>query len=149
MRVQRLTVDLTGYPDLVVIYLGLRVNRMRGLRRVRELGPQIGRSAAEWPDGLLNHEMLLYSAFPLAHRHAPVLARPRFSRSLDPLRPPSKLVAGLPPRHRRDRFLARDLPDARRHGSHLRRYAAPTWPGILRARDAGGRRAIQRPRPRW
>lgn len=65
MRVERRTVDLQGYPDLVVIYLGMRVNRLRGLRRLRELGPQIGRSAAQRPDGLLRHEMLFYSAFPL------------------------------------------------------------------------------------
>jgi hypothetical protein len=28
----RQTVDLSGFPDLVVIYLGMRVNRPRGLR---------------------------------------------------------------------------------------------------------------------
>ena len=31
-RVERRTVDLSGYPDLVVIYLGMRVNRLMGLK---------------------------------------------------------------------------------------------------------------------
>lgn len=29
MKVNRQTVDLSGYPDLVVIYLGMRVNTNR------------------------------------------------------------------------------------------------------------------------
>jgi hypothetical protein len=35
--VPRHTVDLSAYPDLVVIYLGLRVNTLRGLKTI--LGP--------------------------------------------------------------------------------------------------------------
>ena len=31
-RVHRETVDLSSYPDLVVVYLGMRVNRLYGLR---------------------------------------------------------------------------------------------------------------------
>jgi len=31
-HVERLTVDLAGYPDLVVIYLGMRVNRIAGIK---------------------------------------------------------------------------------------------------------------------
>jgi len=31
VKVNRITVDLTGYPNLVVIYLGMRVNSLRGL----------------------------------------------------------------------------------------------------------------------
>jgi hypothetical protein len=30
-RVDRRTVDLSAYPDLVVIYLGMRVNQVKGL----------------------------------------------------------------------------------------------------------------------
>ncbi|MBF6248491.1 DUF4188 domain-containing protein, partial [Nocardia elegans] len=33
MRVDRTTVDLAAYPDLVVILLGMRVRRPRGLLR--------------------------------------------------------------------------------------------------------------------
>ena len=61
--VERCTVDLSAYPDLVVIYLGMRVNRLRGLRRLLSLGPQIDRSAVAKPDGL--HENLIFSLFPL------------------------------------------------------------------------------------
>jgi len=55
-RVNRQTVDLSQYPDLVVIYLGMRVNRAYGLRRMLGLGPQIGKSVKDAPDGLLLHE---------------------------------------------------------------------------------------------
>lgn len=63
--VKRLTIDLSAYPDLVVIYLGMRVNRMFGLKRLLGLGPQIGASAAAQPDGLLLHEPIIYSIFPM------------------------------------------------------------------------------------
>jgi len=64
-RVSRRTVDLFSYPDLVVIYLGMRVNRLAGLRRLFALGPQIQQSVAEKPDGLLLHENMLFSLFPV------------------------------------------------------------------------------------
>ncbi|HEY7295713.1 MAG TPA: DUF4188 domain-containing protein, partial [Dehalococcoidia bacterium] len=60
-RVERRTVDLTLYPDLVVIYLGMRVNRWVGIKRVLGLGPQIQKSVAALPDGLLRHENLFFS----------------------------------------------------------------------------------------
>lgn len=63
-RVQRQTVDLSAYPDLVVIYLGMRVNSPGGLRRLLKLGPQIQKSVAASPDGLLRHENLLFSLTP-------------------------------------------------------------------------------------
>src|SRR4051812_36891916 len=44
MPVDRRTVDLSPYPDLVVIYLGIRVNAWRGLKTVLGLGPQIQKS---------------------------------------------------------------------------------------------------------
>jgi len=59
--VNRQTVDLSEYPDLVVIYLGMRVNRLRGYVRFLGLGPQIGRAAKEKPDGLLLHETFWFS----------------------------------------------------------------------------------------
>jgi hypothetical protein len=65
MSVDRQTVDLSAYPDLVVIYLGMRVRRPRGILRVMTLGPQIQKSWKEEPDGLLLHEDLLWSLFPL------------------------------------------------------------------------------------
>ena len=60
-RVDRRTVDLSDYPDLVVIYLGMRVNRLRGFLRFFGLGPQIGKSVSDGPDGLLLHETFWFS----------------------------------------------------------------------------------------
>jgi hypothetical protein len=63
-RVDRRTVDLSAYPDLIVIYLGLRVNAVTGIKKALGLGPQIAKSVADKPDGLLVHEDLLFSLFP-------------------------------------------------------------------------------------
>jgi hypothetical protein len=64
VRVDRQTVDLTAYPDLVVIYLGMRVRRPRGLIRLFGLGPQIDKSWRARPDGLLLHENVIWSLLP-------------------------------------------------------------------------------------
>jgi hypothetical protein len=64
-RVDRQTVDLSAYPDLVVVYLGMRVRRWRGLRTLFGLGPQIESSHRAAPDGLLRHENFLWSLRPL------------------------------------------------------------------------------------
>lgn len=63
--VERLTVDLSQYPNLVVIYLGMRVNRLTGLKTLMGFGPQISGSVAAHPDGLLRHENLILSLFPV------------------------------------------------------------------------------------
>ena len=63
--VNRQTVDLSSYPDLVVIYLGMRVNRLTGLKTLLAFGPKISNSAAAQPDGLLLHENVVYSLFPM------------------------------------------------------------------------------------
>ena len=62
--VTRHTADLSAYPDLVVIYLGMRVNTLTGLKTVFGFGPQISASVAARPDGLLLHEPIIYSLFP-------------------------------------------------------------------------------------
>ena len=64
-KVERRSVDLSAYPDLVVIYLGMRVNRLIGLKTLFGFGPKIAKSVADEPDGLLLHEYLIYSLFPL------------------------------------------------------------------------------------
>jgi hypothetical protein len=64
-KVQRLTVDLSAFPDLVVIYLGMRVNVLTGLKTLFGLGPQIKNSVDRKPDGLLLHENFIVSLFPL------------------------------------------------------------------------------------
>ena len=46
-KVARQTVDLAAFPDLVVIYLGMRVNTWVGLKTLLGLGPQeFGQSKA-------------------------------------------------------------------------------------------------------
>ena len=61
---ERRTVDLSAYPDLVVIYLGMRVNSFRGLGTLLKFGPKISAAVAAKPDGLLLHEQIIYSIFP-------------------------------------------------------------------------------------
>jgi len=63
-QVNRRTVDLSAYPDLVVIYLGMRVNMIAGLKTVIGFGPKIAKSVEAQPDGLLLHENLIFSLFP-------------------------------------------------------------------------------------
>ena len=63
-KVKRRTVDLSAYPDLVVIYLGMRVNTLAGLKTVFGFGPRIAKSVEAQPDGLLLHEDFLFSLFP-------------------------------------------------------------------------------------
>jgi hypothetical protein len=63
-NVERRTVDLSGYPNLVVIYLGMRVNALAGLKTLFGFGPKIATSVEAGPDGLLLHENLLYSLLP-------------------------------------------------------------------------------------
>lgn len=64
MRVQRITADLAGYPNMVVIYLGMRVHKPRGMIRLLGLGPQLYKSHKDRPDGLLLHEDIIWSLFP-------------------------------------------------------------------------------------
>jgi len=64
-RVQRRTVDLSAYPDLVVIYLGMRVNRITGIKTLLGFGPKIAASVESHPDGLLLHENFIFSLFPM------------------------------------------------------------------------------------
>ena len=64
-KVNRRTVDLSPYPDLIVIYLGMRVNRLTGMKTLFGFGPQISASAAAQPDGLLRHENIISSLFPM------------------------------------------------------------------------------------
>lgn len=63
-KVNRRTVDLSQYPGLVVVYLGMRVNRLTGLKTLFGFGPKISTSVAAQPDGLLLHENFLFSLFP-------------------------------------------------------------------------------------
>src|ERR1700751_1974189 len=64
-RLERSTVDLSGYPDLVVIYLGMSVEKLGGVTTLMKFGTKIKASVDAKPDGLLLHENLLFSLFPL------------------------------------------------------------------------------------
>ena len=63
-HVKRQTVDLSAYPDLVVILLGMRVNRITGMKTLAGFGPKISSSVSAKPEGLLHHEVFLFSLFP-------------------------------------------------------------------------------------
>jgi hypothetical protein len=43
----RTTAGLSSYPDLVVIYLGMRVNAPRDVRTLASFGPKIRKSVEE------------------------------------------------------------------------------------------------------
>lgn len=63
-RVERRTVNLSEFPDLVVIYLGMRVNVIMGLKTLLGFGPKITNSVNAKPEGLLRHENFMLSLFP-------------------------------------------------------------------------------------
>jgi Domain of unknown function (DUF4188) len=62
--VNRRTVNLTDFPDLVVIYLGMRVRNLRGMGKLLRTGRQIRAGVAQDPDGLLLHENYVFSFLP-------------------------------------------------------------------------------------
>lgn len=78
-RVTRQTVNLSEFPDLVVTYLGMRVQRPRGLVKLVRTGRQIAAAVAGGPDGLLLHENVLFSLVP------PHLGMRQYWRDLDAL----------------------------------------------------------------
>jgi hypothetical protein len=64
-KIQRQTVDLSSYPDLVVIYLGMKVRTLAGMKTLMSFGPKISAAVKAKPDGLLLHENVIYSLFPI------------------------------------------------------------------------------------
>lgn len=61
---ERRSPDLSRYPELVVIYLGMKAKSLRGVKTMLSFGPQIQKSVAAQPDGLLRHENILFSLTP-------------------------------------------------------------------------------------
>ncbi len=59
-RPQRKSVDLSGFPGLVVVYLGYRANSMRGLRSLLRIGRGLRAIKQNPPDGLLLHENMMF-----------------------------------------------------------------------------------------
>lgn len=60
----RATVDLAPYPDLVVIYLGMRAQSLSGARVLRRMAHAIAGSVTDRPDGLLHHESFWFGLLP-------------------------------------------------------------------------------------
>jgi hypothetical protein len=85
-HIERQTVDLSSYPDLVVIYLGMRAKSLRGLFTLFRLGRQIRQAVAAPPDGMLRHENFLFSLFP------PHLGMRQYWRDLDALEQWSRVL---------------------------------------------------------
>jgi hypothetical protein len=101
------TVDLSAYPDLVVIYLGMRVRTFPGIKTLLGLGPQIDAAGAGRPDGLLHYENnIVFRLYPLHLGMRWYLARFRIDGALDPFRAASPMVATFHARFWRHRILA-------------------------------------------
>ena len=64
----RWSVDLTAYPDLVMIILGFRVREWRGLLALRRIGPGLSRIARTPPDGLLGQQQMVFGLSHLGFR---------------------------------------------------------------------------------
>ena len=60
-RVRRETVDLSAFPDLIVIYLGMRVRSARGALTFLKFGRAIRQAVDAEPDCLLLHENYFFS----------------------------------------------------------------------------------------
>lgn len=60
-RPKRETVDLSQYPDMVVVYLGMRVNTLTGIRTILGFNGRIADAVKAKPEGLLLHEAMMYS----------------------------------------------------------------------------------------
>jgi hypothetical protein len=60
-HVQRSTVDLSAFPNLIVMYLGMRANSLRGIPTMLKFGRRIGESVKANPPGLLGHERIIFS----------------------------------------------------------------------------------------
>jgi hypothetical protein len=59
--VTRRSVDLSAYPDLVVIMLGFRVRRLRGIAALFGIGKGLRRIESNLPEGLLSSEQFLFA----------------------------------------------------------------------------------------
>ncbi len=60
MAYPRHSVDLSGYPDLVVVYLGYRAKGLKGVRSLLRIGRGLNTLRSDPPDGLLAHEGMMF-----------------------------------------------------------------------------------------
>jgi hypothetical protein len=59
-RPKKISVDLSGYPDLVVVYLGFRVSGWQSLLALFGIGPKLNSIQKHKPAGLLAHETVIF-----------------------------------------------------------------------------------------
>ncbi|WP_248324037.1 MULTISPECIES: monooxygenase family protein [unclassified Caballeronia] len=59
--VVRRSVDLSAYPNLVVVLLGFRVRRLRGIAAILGIGKGLRQIELNPPDGLLSSEQVFFS----------------------------------------------------------------------------------------
>ncbi len=59
-QTQRTSVDLSAYPKLIMILLGFRVRRLRGVASLLGIGRGLGEIDRNRPDGLLANEQLFF-----------------------------------------------------------------------------------------
>jgi len=57
---QRRSVDLSAYPDLIVVILGFRVRRLRGIATLLGIGRGLDAIRRDPPEGLLADEQFLF-----------------------------------------------------------------------------------------
>ncbi|HQT88508.1 MAG TPA: DUF4188 domain-containing protein [Acidiphilium sp.] len=57
---QAQAVDLSAYPNLTMVLLGMKVTRLVGVRTLLGFGNSLGTMARSRPDGLLHHETFLW-----------------------------------------------------------------------------------------
>lgn len=121
VKAVRRSVELSAWPDLVVIYLGFRVTRLRGLATVLGLGRGINAIARDMPDGLLAHEFLFFGLTHIGMRQywRDLESLERFTKA----EPPPHLVARISARQWRVGVLARAVSGQWWHGGDLYRHA--------------------------
>ena len=56
----KISVDLSPYPDLIVVYLGFRARGLSGVQRMMSLGKSFRSIKESPPDGLLRNEFVLW-----------------------------------------------------------------------------------------
>lgn len=66
--VNRQSVDLSNYPDIVMIMLGFKLKGLRGLLALRQIGPGLRQIARDRPEGLLAHEGMMFSPMHIGFR---------------------------------------------------------------------------------
>ncbi|MEQ7874915.1 DUF4188 domain-containing protein [Sphingomonas sp. ASV193] len=64
----RKSVDLSDFPDLVMIMLGFKLRSWRGLLAMRRIGIGLKRISDNYPEGLLSHEGMMFGLTHLGFR---------------------------------------------------------------------------------